>query len=163
MKISFVNLKDVNTALQLEVRNWRNMPSVAQYFQIPYIDISTHVDWLKSLYKENPSNVAFLIKGDDEFIGLVYFLNINYLKKETSWGGYIYKNNLQGIGLGDNLMSWSIKYATKVLRVSKIKLEVLRKNERAKKLYEKFGFKEVANAKNNFVMRYELNLPNVFE
>lgn len=157
MKIELVNLKEVDHDLQLEVRNWRNADHVARYFQIPYIDDETHKNWLTTLNKEMPKNIAFLIKVNDEFIGLTYFSNIDYISNNTDWGIYIYKNDVRGIGVGKAVIKLSIDYARFFLNVRMINLEVLKSNQNAIELYKKNGFK-FNGEKNSEVLCYTLIL-----
>jgi UDP-4-amino-4,6-dideoxy-N-acetyl-beta-L-altrosamine N-acetyltransferase len=157
MKIELINLKDIDYNLQLEVRNWRNAEHVAKYFQIDYIDEETHNNWLKSLKEERPQNIAFLIKVDKDFVGLVYFLKIDYFASKTHWGMYIYDQNLRGLGIGKEVIKWTIQYAKETMKMKSIRLEVLKNNIYAIKLYEKIGFK-YSNYKNENVLYYELNL-----
>jgi diamine N-acetyltransferase len=161
MKIDLVNLKEVDYNLQLEVRNWRNAPHVAKYFQIPYIDEKTHENWLRSLQEKKPKNIAFLIKFNEEFIGLVYFLKIDYVNKETDWGMYIYEERLRGLGLGKQVIEWSIHYAINILKFKIMKLEVLKNNVNAISLYEKNGFKFTEESDD--VLYYELSLYNLIK
>lgn len=139
MRIELVNLKDVDYKLQLEIRNWRNSEHVAQYFQIPNIDEETHKNWLKSLNEEKPKNIAFLIEVDGKFVGLAYFLKIDYQTKQTDWGMYICNQDLRGRGIGATIIQKSTEFAKKSGFIN-IKLEVLNTNLGAIKLYEKSGF-----------------------
>jgi len=157
MKIEFINLKEVDVNLQLEVRDWRNSEHVTKFFQIPYIELETHKKWLKSLYLENPRNIAFLIKVGSDYSGLVYFSNINLHEKTTDFGIYIYKTNLRGLGVGKFTLDWAIKYAKNEIGVDRIRLEVLSNNLNAKSLYEKSGF-YYTGSKSSDIFCYELNL-----
>lgn len=157
MKIELLNLKDVDYNLQLEVRNWRNCEHVAKYFQIPYLEEAIHKNWLKSLHEENPKNIAFIIKVNNEFVGLSYFLRVNFLLKETEWGIYIYKENLRGLGIGQKIIELNINYARNVLNFKVIRLEVLKNNKNAIRLYKKNGFK-FEKEKDDQVLCYKLNL-----
>lgn len=156
MKIELVNLAKADYSLQLDVRNWRNADHVAKYFQISYIDEETHENWLKSLNEEKPKNIAFLIKVNDSFVGLAYFLKIDYIQLEVDWGMYIYNEDLRGLGIGQKTIELSIDYIKSRLDCKKIKLEVLKSNKNAIKLYEKNSFKYIKEVGN--VLYYQLAL-----
>ena len=156
MGIHFINLKDVDYKLQLEVRNWRNYHHVSQYFQIDYIDLQTHKNWLKTLQKEYPENIAFLIEFKGNHVGLVYFTKINYITKVCDWGMYISSLENRGLGIGDKVLDYSLRYL-KQNNFSKVSLEVLKNNHSAIKLYKKKSFKYVEN-KNQKVQRYQITL-----
>lgn len=157
MKIEFINLLEESDEIQLKTRDWRNSPEVAKYFQIAFIDEKTHIDWLKSLRENPPKNIAFLIKFNQEYSGLIYFLKINYIAKEADIGIYIYNQNLRGKGIGQTAFEFAINYAREILKLSTIKLEVLKDNFNAIKLYENIGFKFIEQ-KNNEILIYKLFL-----
>jgi UDP-4-amino-4,6-dideoxy-N-acetyl-beta-L-altrosamine N-acetyltransferase len=155
MQIKLVNLKDADYKLQLEVRNWRNSEHVAKYFQIPNIDEETHKNWLKSLNEEKPKNIAFLIEVDGKFVGLAYFLKIDYEIKQADWGMYIYNQDLRGRGIGATVIQKCIDFARRYDLI-KIKLEVLNTNLGAIKLYEKSGF-VFTKEKDDKILFYEFD------
>lgn len=156
MDIRFINLKDVDYSLQLEVRDWRNSPDIAKYFQIDHIDLETHKNWLDSLKEENPKNIAFLIEVNNDFIGLVYFTKINYLKKVADWGIYIRDLNYRKKGIGSLSIDWCNQYI-KSLGIKEVFLEVLTKNKNAISAYEKKGYL-FHSMKNKDVKRYKITL-----
>ena len=153
----FINLKNVPFVLKLKVREWRNSPQVSKFFQLSSIDLETHKNWLKSLDAPNPSTIAFLIQINKKYIGMAYFSSINYSEKTTNWGMYIYELNMRGIGIGKEVIRWSIKYAKNELSMALIRLEVLNNNKIAKSLYQNHGFSFIKEKKPN-VLLYELRL-----
>ena len=157
MKIDFVNLLSVDECLQQEIRHWRNSKEVARYFQLAYIDTNTHQKWLESLKEPTPKNMAYLIKIDSDYIGLVYFLNINTSQSSCSWGIYIYDTTVRRKGVGRKTLEWSINFVKNNLLLSKITLEVLKDNAKAIALYEKMGFVFKSNKDKN-VLQYEMPL-----
>lgn len=156
MNINFLDLTKADSSLQLEIRNWRNSTHVAQYFQLDYIDLQTHKNWLESLSKEQPQNIAFLIEFDEKFVGLAYFSKIDYKEKQADWGMYIYDQSLRGMGIGSKVLDFCFDYIRN-LGINRLFLEVLRDNHRAISLYEKKGFKYCED-KNELVSRYKIIL-----
>ena len=73
MQIELVDLKTVPFELQLETRKWRNKKQVAKYFQLKHIDRAAHLGWLEKINAENPTNAAFIIKCNNEYVGMTYF------------------------------------------------------------------------------------------
>ena len=149
-----VNFLEIPFELQMETRLWRNSERVAKWFKIPSIDEETHKNWLESLKKEFPKNIAFMIKHNGEFIGVTYFHTINYEAKSADWGIYIYDENLRGKGIGAKALQKSIDFAFYKLNLEKIFLDVLNTNEKAKKLYMSKGF-NYCGEENGFI-RMEL-------
>lgn len=154
--IKFINVKDVSDEMQMELRNWRNTKEITKYFQIEYISKTMHEKWLQEIKKENSSIRAFLIKKDDDYIGLTYFSKIDFVNKTSEWGIYIYPVSYQNKGFGHVILDMSIKYAKEVLKLNKLFLEVLKTNSRAIKLYESFGFKKINSL--DKIYRYEKKL-----
>lgn len=158
MKINFINLKDVDYNLQLEIRNWRNSKEVSKYFQIKYIPEDTHKQWLKKINIEESDIKAFLLKHNKTYIGLTYFMKINTISRTADWGIYIYPKDFRSKGYGKLVLEKSIKYAKDELKLEKLYLEVLENNHRAIKIYEMYGFSKLFSTNN--VARYELILNN---
>ncbi len=152
MMLNFVNLKNIEEVLQLEVRQWRNDRAVTKFFQIIEIDQETHLKWLKSLQEDNPKNIAFVIQEGGNNIGLVYFSKINYERQDSDWGMYIKDENYRGKGIGTEVMNWSFNYLSQI-GIKTLNLEVLKNNPIAINLYEKMGFVYVGD-KNKKVSCY---------
>lgn len=153
MQIELIDLKTLPYKLQEETRNWRNLEIVSKFFQIKYIDEEIHTEWLKKINSSLPTNIAYVIKCDNSYIGLTYFRNIS---TSADLGIYIYKQDFLGKGIGSIVLEKMIDYAKNTLKLEKIFLEVLKDNTRAIKLYENFSFKR--NFQNELIYRYELNL-----
>lgn len=154
--ISLENFLDVPYKLQLKTRNWRNSENVTKYFQIPYIEELVHKKWLNSLKEPSPRNVAFMIKSDNDYIGVTYFHSIDYKNKSADWGIYIYELNMRGKGIGTNVISKMINFSKNELKLNKLYLDVLETNKVAIKLYTHNGFRYLS--KNGKFLRYYLEL-----
>lgn len=155
--IKLENFLNVDYELQMETRNWRNSKNVAKYFKIPYIEENVHKQWLDSLQKTQPVNIAYIIKYKNSPIGVTYFHSIDYEKKTCDWGIYIYNESYRGMGIGDKTLKRCINIA-KELEMKYIFLEVLSTNTKAKILYENNGFKLCKTLKNDKFLRYEKEL-----
>lgn len=153
MDIELVNFLELPIEQQLKSRFWRNSSEVAPYFKIKEIDEQTHKKWLNSLQNDYPQNIAFVIKYNNEFIGVTYFHSVDYEKSCADWGIYIHISSFKGKGIGSSVLQKCIEYAHDILNLRKIFLDVLDTNQRAIILYEKFGFKRIG--KNNSFYRYE--------
>lgn len=150
MRVELVNLKTVDFNLQLEVRNWRNAEHVAKYFQIPYIDEETHKNWLNSLNEKSPKNIAFLIKVDDKFVGLVYFLKVDYINLTGEWGVFMKDENYQkGVGVYVEYRMHEIAFNE--LKLLKLNISVLENNPLVIQMHQKFGYTNEGVLRKNII------------
>ncbi len=150
MKVEFVNLKEVSNSLQMEVRNWRNAQYITKFFQIPHINEKTHKNWLLSLHEDKPSNIAFLIKVNDKFVGLAYFLKIDYFNKIGEWGIFM-KDEFSGKGLGAYIEYKMHEMAFEKLGLYKLNISVLENNQSIIQMHQKFAYKIEGVLKKNIV------------
>ncbi|MGT2933891.1 GNAT family N-acetyltransferase [Streptococcus catagoni] len=85
--------------------------------------------------------ICLLVKVDDKVVGLV---NLEAGQKESD--SHIadlfiaIREGYQGYGLGSDLMALAVDWAEYSPQIKKLELEVQKRNTRALKLYEKFGF-----------------------
>lgn len=154
--IKLINFLQRSKTEQIETLNWRNSQNVTKYFQIQDIKLETHLKWLDSLTKPSPRTIAFFIENENKLIGVTYFHSIDYANKICDWGMYIYDTSDRGKGIGSKVLAQSLDYAANDLGIKSVFLEVLPDNERAKKVYEKSGFKLIEN-KQSF-LRYQKDL-----
>ena len=154
--IELVNFLSISYELQLQTRNWRNQKNVSDFFKIKFIDEETHTKWLHKLTEKKPTTIAFLIKYDNNFVGVTYFHSISYERNLGEWGIYISNENIRGLGIGTMALSECINFAKNNLKLKKIYLYVLNTNNKAISLYEKIGFRLIEN-KSKF-LRYEKEL-----
>jgi len=151
MKIEFVNLISLPKNIQLEARNWRNSPLVLPFFVLQNIDEQTHLNWLNSMHLPNPKNIAFAIKINENFVGMIYLIGVDYENKFGEIGIYIHQNNMRGLGIGNKAFEYIIDFAKTDLKLEKLTLRVFKDNINAIKLYEKFGFKFSQNLSENLL------------
>ena len=132
---------------------WLNNPIIKKLTNTQDFDKESQIAWFNSL--ENKKD--YFIQGilsDNTPIGVMGLKNITATQAE--YWGYIGEIDFWGKGIGKEMMSFAIQKA-KELNLEKIYLTVLKDNLRAKKLYEKFNFKEKENKENELVyMELEL-------
>ena len=143
MNLDFVNVKDINKDLIEKIRNWRNNKNISRYMlNNRYINREEHKSWIEKLKKEENLK-AWVIKFNDKPIGFVSLSNINWDKKTTDWGFYIYKKSARGKGLGSSSLFKLMCIVFDEMNFQKMRTYVLDNNTIAKHLYEKFGFKSI--------------------
>ena len=124
---------------------WRNHRDVRIWMRRQHIITKVqHFDFIEKL-KKTTMHEYFLVTCKNRHIGVIYFNNIDHQRKEVEIG--LYANPFIKNKNGSKLMMLILKYAFEKLKVDTIRLEVLRKNERAIHLYEKFGFAEIKNGR----------------
>jgi UDP-4-amino-4,6-dideoxy-N-acetyl-beta-L-altrosamine N-acetyltransferase len=92
--------------------------------------------------KNSNSGKAWIIIYDSKPIGLAQLSNIDYTNKTTEWGFYIADETIRGKGIGSVSLYKLIEYVFEEMNFDKMRTKLLENNNIAKKLYEKFGFKE---------------------
>ena len=142
MSKCLVNFLNLDQSLQEKTRDWRNLPQVAEFFQIDYIPLEVHLKWLESLKSIKPRSVAFMIRVDSNNVGVTYLQRIEYEEKTCDWGIYIHDLSCRGKGLGSWALEECLRYAKGKLGVEKVGLEVLIQNDRGVAVYHKAGFEE---------------------
>lgn len=132
--INFIHLSEEEKKLVL---GWRNSPKISLYMHSKEISLQEHFDFIESL-KGNQKKSYFLVRYDSKNIGVIYLID-DFL-------GLYANPDLKGIG--KILLSEIINFAFETKKLLSLKAEVYKENEKAIKLYEKFGFmiiKEIEN------------------
>ena len=137
---NFVNLSLDEKKIILE---WRNNPGIRKWmFTKDEIMFSEHIKFIESL-KKTQNKLYFLVKRENQNIGVIDFSNINK-GKNTKFGIYV---NPGLKGMGNLLMNLIIDYGFKVLNVNNLISEVYEDNCAALNLYNRFYFKRIGMKK----------------
>lgn len=132
---------------------WLNNPTIKKLTNTPDFTKEGQQAWFKSL-KDKKDYFIQGISYNNLPIGVMGLKNIT--ETQAEYWGYIGEIDFWGKGIGKEMMTFAIQKA-KELNLEKLYLTVLEDNLRAKKLYEKFNFKEKENNENELVFM-ELNL-----
>ncbi len=89
----------------------------------------------------SPFNKYYAILYLNEVIGFIGLKKINYITKNSTLG-LVLNPDLVGMGYGTATLCKFLDYYFNQLNMKKMELEVAGYNPRARKLYEKMGFKE---------------------
>lgn len=95
---------------------------------------------------KNPHARYFVLYSDNEIIG---YAGLWHILDEGHITNIAIKKSFQGMGLSNLLMNELIKYKEEN-SLSFLTLEVRESNEKARRLYEKYNFKEVGKRKNYY-------------
>lgn len=121
--------------------------------------ISIDIEQEKEMLKKRANSdrqVFFVAKYGDEIVGLADFSSVEHprLGHRGSMGISV-KKDMWGKGVGSMLMEHIINFAKNVAKVDIIALEVRSDNERAIRLYEKYGFEKFGTFKGYLKIRGE--------
>jgi len=155
LKPKLINFIDLSLEEKKMVLEWRNHSSIRKFMRNKeIIPLENHLKYIEFL-KNSKDKKYFLVKELNEYVGTIDFTEIDLDKKETHLGLYA-KPNLRGVG--DILMNSIIDYAFNSLGTKVLKLEVLKDNIKAIKLYKRFGFSIVGE--DNVYIFMELKYEN---
>ena len=155
--ITLINFVDLTIEEKKMVLSWRNHPDIKRWMYTDSdISLENHLNFIDSL-KDRKDKLYFLVKKDDEYIGVINFTDI---KAESLEMGIYSKPSAKG--LGSILLKTIIEYAFDTLKIKRIFAEVFSENSRAYNLYKKYGFNEIGknNINNKEVIRLELKNEN---
>ncbi len=137
--IDFVDMGFEEIEMVLEMRN--NNEIKRWMYNKDDIELDSHLQFINTLLFDTIKQY-FLVRKDEQYLGVVDFTNIDNKTKECDFG--LYANPfIKTAGIGRILEEICIKYVFDVLKLKKLKLEVFSENEKALKLYKKYNFKEV--------------------
>ena len=139
--IKLLNFIDLKLEEKEMILKWRNHPDIRKWmYNQDEIKFEEHLNFIDSL-KLRKDKLYFLVKKEDEFIGVIDFLDLD--KKEIFYG--IYSNpNSKIMGVGRILNEISIDFAFNSLKAHKLKLEVFEDNIQVRNLYKKYKFRETS-------------------
>jgi len=99
----------------------------------------------KNRFESNVTHEESFIMGafdEGELVGMVGFMKLEKIKmrhKGIIWGMFV-KPDMQGRGIGSQLMKNTLEKAAQIKHLQKINLDVNAENPAAIRLYEKMGF-----------------------
>lgn len=139
--IQLLNFIDLKLEEKEMILKWRNHPEIRKWmYNQDEIKLEEHLTFIESL-KSRKDKLYFLVKKEDEFIGVIDFLDLD--KKEIFYG--IYSNpNSKITGVGRILNEISIDFAFNSLKAHKLKLEVFEDNIQVRNLHKKYKFRETS-------------------
>ena len=139
MRLYLCNFTTLSEPQKKMILAWRNHENVKAYmYNTNDISEAEHFAFIEAL-KTREDRRYFLVQHEGVDIGVIDFNDIS----ATSATLGLYANpKLDQKGIGSLLMQSIVEYAFKRLKVNILKAEVFADNEKAKALYEKFGFCE---------------------
>jgi RimJ/RimL family protein N-acetyltransferase len=136
--LSPIDLEDTNLYAE-----WLNSEEVFQYLLVgtSIVSYESEKEILLRLSKEH---VYGIIENENNtLIGNVGLVSVNHIHKTAEVGIFIGRKEYWGKGYGTEALKLLIDYSFRILGIENIMLKVFDYNVRAKKCYEKVGFKVI--------------------
>ncbi|MFH1536889.1 MAG: GNAT family protein [Patescibacteria group bacterium] len=122
--------------------SWLNDPGVNKFLETRKSTIKDLKEYIK---KQNHNQDSLFLgvfdKKNNVHIGNIKLEPIDWKKKKAIFGIIIGDKNYWGRGVGQEATKLTISYAFKNLGLKEIELGVISQNERARKAFERSGFK----------------------
>ena len=149
MKIEFVHFSEDFLELSW---NWLNDPEIKILTQTPDFTKQQQEEWFLNL-KNNTNYSIWGVTADRKPIGAAGLKNITTV--DCEYFGYIGEKDYWGLGIGKIILKEAIIIA-KRLGKKEVWLAVNKSNDRAIKLYTKYGFGVESQDENEIKMRINI-------
>jgi len=123
---------------------WRNSPEVARYmFTDHQISAAEHDHWFTGI-EGDARRAYWIVNVDGAPAGLTNLYDIDRGSSCCAWAWYLAEPSVRGKGVGGCVGYLVIEKAFDEFGLGELSCEVLASNHRARRLYQKFGFREEA-------------------
>lgn len=131
------------------IHRLNNNPDIMSYwFEEPYQSkVELEDNYMKN--KDNKHVRLFVLKKNNEQLGLVALFSIDYIHRKAEFAIMIDPIH-QGFGYSSKATKLAMNYAFKILNLNKLYLITDEVNEKAIHVYKKVGFKQEAVLKDEF-------------
>jgi UDP-4-amino-4,6-dideoxy-N-acetyl-beta-L-altrosamine N-acetyltransferase len=133
------------------IRLWRNLPQVREYmFTDHLIGPEEHAAWFDRIF-DNPSYRYWIIRCDEEDVGLLYIYDIDARNQRCEFGFYVIDANVRGKNVGMFAEYFALQYIFTELRFNKVCCPVLDFNRGVLRMHESFGFVQEGRLRQHIV------------
>ena len=134
------SLRDIRPDDRDMIREWRNLPQVADYMYTDHvIGPEEHAAWFSRILQD-PSYKYWIIVCDGEDVGLANLYAIDRRNRRCYWAYYIVSPNVRGKGVGSFVEYAVLNYVFDDLKLEKLCCEVLAFNRGVVEIHRRFGF-----------------------
>ncbi len=135
-----ISLRDVRPDDRDMIREWRNLPQVADYMYTDHeISPEEHAAWFVRVLQD-PSCKYWIVVCDGEDVGVVYLYDIDTNNRRCYWGFYVVSPNVRGKNVGSHVECEVLNYVFRDLNFEKLCCEVLSMNRGVVEMHRRFGF-----------------------
>ena len=133
-------LRDIRADDIAMIREWRNLPKVADYMYTDHlIGVEEHQVWFSRVLRD-PTCKYWIIVCDGENVGLANLYSIDLRNRRCYWAFYVVSPNVRGKGVGSYVEYAILNYVFDELKLEKLCCEVLSFNEGVVEMHRRFGF-----------------------
>lgn len=126
------------------VRAWRNSPEIGRFmYTSEQISAEQQKQWFARVSRD-PSCVYWIIEVDGRPVGVASVTNISKTLESCDWAFYLGDTEIRGGGIGSKVEFQVIDHVFSVLKLRKLRCEVLVTNPKVIQLHERFGFRREA-------------------
>ena len=124
--------------------NWMNDFNVTDYIARSnyVVTLESEIEWLTKRAKESQYFMSIVTLDNDEVIGNIALNDVNFVHRYATLGIMIGEDKNRSKGYGAEAIGLLLEYAFNYLNLNSVSLSLFEFNERAKRCYEKVGFKE---------------------
>jgi RimJ/RimL family protein N-acetyltransferase len=147
-----VYLSPINTEDYPRYTEWMNDISITAYMEqaCRIFTLSAEKEFLEKMAGDmNNINLAIINSEDDELLGNISLMEVNKLNGTAELGIFIGNKECQSRGYGTEAIQLICEFAFRLLNMKNIMLRVFDFNPRAKRAYEKAGFREFGRRKDS--------------
>jgi UDP-4-amino-4,6-dideoxy-N-acetyl-beta-L-altrosamine N-acetyltransferase len=124
----------------VRVREWRNLPEIAQYMYSDHQSAETaHARWFGNAVTD-PTRRYWIIELDGTPVGLANLYDIQLAHRRAYWAFYLASPEVRGRGVGSFAERYVIRHAFVDLGLEKLCCEVLATNAAVVKMHQRYGF-----------------------
>ena len=138
IELNPVEIEDINI-----LNKWKNDEEIFKNLGGGYkpTSISQQKKWIESMTENTLENQRYMILSEEkEKVGFIGLYGISPIHRTCTLGIYIGEKEYWGKGIASRAYKALEKYAKEYLNIRKIRLEVVKENEKAVKSYQKLGF-----------------------
>ena len=126
------------------LNGWRNDREVIDWLGAGFAFVGPEVDaaWFNAYLSSRDRQVRLALLGDgDELVGCVYLLGISWVHRTAEFAIMIGRKDYWNRGLGSRATRAMLDHAFRDLQLHRVWLHVNHDNERARRMYERVGFR----------------------
>lgn len=145
-----INLKSAREEDAKFILKLRQDENLNKYISQTSPSLQKQIDWIKNYLKREVDKKEFYFIVEDKKLNSCGTLRIYNIKEnEVTWGSFML-NSQRPDGASYEVVSLSLEFIFEELEIKKVNLDVRKDNKKAIHIYEKSGFKKIAEDELNF-------------
>ncbi len=129
----------------LQYSEWMNDFEVRKYVRPGFITLAGERKWIEDVVISNEPQFAIVLKDKEKLIGNAGLHAVDMINRSAEFGIFIGDKSEWNKGYGTEATALVLDYAFNMLNLNNVMLKVYGFNDRAKRSYEKAGFKVIGS------------------